>query len=60
MTVLNLAPAPADASAVLAAGVDWLIVNAPEAGAILGRTVTGPASAQAAAADLSPGRARVM
>ena len=53
MTVLNLAPAPADASALLAAGADWLIVNAPEAGAILGRTVTGPASAQAAAADLA-------
>ena len=53
MTVLNLAPAPADASALLAAGVDWLIVNAPEAGAILGRAVTDPASAQAAAADLA-------
>ncbi len=58
ITVLNLAPAPADASALLAAGVDWLIVNAPEAGAILGRTVTGPAGAdpagaQAAAADLA-------
>ena len=53
LTVLNLAPAPADASALLVAGVDWLIVNAPEAGAILGRTVTGPASAQAAAADLA-------
>ena len=53
MTVLNLAPAPADASALLAAGVDWLIVNAPEAGAILGRAVTEPASAQAAAADLT-------
>ena len=53
MTVLNLAPAPPDASALLAAGVDWLIVNAPEAGAILGRTVTDPAGAQAAAADLA-------
>ena len=53
MTVLNLAPAPADASALLAAGVDWLIVNAPEAGAILGRAVTDPASAQAAAAGLA-------
>jgi ribokinase len=53
MTVLNLAPAPADASVLLAAGVDWLIVNAPEAGAILGRAVTEPASAQAAAADLT-------
>ena len=53
MTVLNLAPAPPDASGLLAAGVDWLIVNAPEAGAILGRPVTGPAGAQAAAADLA-------
>ena len=53
MTVLNLAPAPADASALLAAGVDWLIVNAPEAGSILGRAVTDPAGAQGAAADLA-------
>jgi ribokinase len=54
MTVLNLAPAPPDASGLLAAGmVDWLVVNAPEAGAILGRPVTGPAGAQAAAADLA-------
>ena len=53
LTVLNLAPAPADASALLAAGVDWLIVNAPEAGAILGRTLAGPEHAQAAAADLT-------
>lgn len=53
MTVLNLAPAPPDASGLLAAGVDWLIVNAPEAGAILGRPVADPAGAQAAAADLA-------
>jgi len=54
MTVLNLAPAPPDASGLLAAGVvDWLVVNAPEAGAILGRPVTDPAGAQAAAADLA-------
>jgi ribokinase len=53
MTVLNLAPAPPDASGLLAAGVDWLIVNAPEAGAILGRPVTDPAGAQSAAADLA-------
>jgi ribokinase len=53
MTVLNLAPARADASALLATGVDWLIVNAPEAGSILGRTLTGPAGAQGAAADLA-------
>ena len=53
LTVLNLAPAPPEASGLLGAGVDWLIVNAPEAGAILGRPVTGPAGAQAAAADLA-------
>jgi ribokinase len=52
-TVLNLAPAPPDASGVLKAGVDWLIVNAPEAAAILGRPVAGLAAAQAAAADLA-------
>jgi ribokinase len=53
MTVLNLAPAPPDASVLLEKGVDWLIVNAPEAAAILGRPVAGPAAAQAAAADLA-------
>jgi ribokinase len=53
MTVLNLAPAPPDAAGLLAAGADWLIVNAPEAGAILGRLVADPAGAQAAAADLA-------
>jgi ribokinase len=53
MTVVNLAPAPADAAGLLAAGVDWLIVNAPEAGAILGRPVADPAGAKAAAADLA-------
>jgi ribokinase len=53
MTVVNLAPAPPDASRLLKAGVDWLIVNAPEAAAILGRPVAGPAAAQAAAADLA-------
>src|SRR5580693_614573 len=52
-TVVNLAPAPPDASGMLKAGVDWLIVNAPEAAAILGRPVAGPAAAQAAAADLA-------
>ena len=53
MTVLNLAPAPPDASGLLKAGVDWLIVNAPEAAAILGLPVAGPAAAQTAAADLA-------
>jgi len=53
MTVLNLAPAPPDAAGLLAAGADWLVVNAPEAGAILGRPVADPAGARAAAADLA-------
>ena len=53
LTVLNLAPAPPEASGLLEAGVDWLIVNAPEAAAILGRPVPDPAAAQAAAADLA-------
>ena len=53
MTVLNLAPAPPDASGLLEAGVDWLIVNAPEAAAILGRPVADPAAAQAAAVNLA-------
>ncbi len=53
MTVLNLAPAPPDAAGLLAAGADWLIVNAPEAGAILGRPVPDPAGAKTAAADLA-------
>jgi ribokinase len=53
MTVLNLAPVPPDASGLLEAGVDWLIVNALEAAAILGRPVADPAAAQAAAADLA-------
>ena len=53
MTVLNLAPAPPDAAGLLKAGVDWLIVNAPEAAAILGLARAGPAAAQTAAADLA-------
>ncbi len=50
MTVLNLAPAPPDASGLLEAGVDWLIVNAPEAAAILGR-VLGPTGRPAASLE---------
>jgi ribokinase len=45
--VLNLAPAPAGAADLLAAGVDWLVVNEQEAAAVLGRPVTGPAGAGA-------------
>jgi len=53
--LLNLAPAPAetaDAAALLADGVDWLVVNESEAASVLGRAVAGPAEAGAAARDL--------
>jgi len=53
--VLNLAPAPAapaDAVALLAGGVDWLVVNESEAGAVLGRAVAGLDEARLAARDL--------
>ena len=49
--VLNLAPVPDGADALLAAGPDWLVVNAHEAAALLGRAVDGAA----AAAALAPG-----
>ena len=52
-TVLNLAPVPPGAGPLLAAGVDWLVVNAPEAGVLLGQPVTGPAGAAAAAEALA-------
>ena len=51
--VLNLAPVPAGARPLIGPGVDWLVVNAPEAGMILGRPVTGPAAARSAAAELT-------
>jgi ribokinase len=41
-TVLNLAPIPAGAAGLLAAGVDWLVVNAGEAAALLGRDLPQP------------------
>ena len=52
--ILNLAPAPPepDAAAIVAAGVDWLVVNETEAGAVLGRPVRGLAEAGEAAAAL--------
>ena len=50
--VLNLAPAPADAAAIVAGGVDWLVVNEGEAVAVLGRPVGGLAEAAQAAAAL--------
>jgi ribokinase len=56
-SILNLAPAPADAAAIVAgARPDWLVVNETEAGAVLGRPVRGLAEAgQAAAALLAAG-----
>ncbi len=56
--VLNLAPAPAEAAAIVAGGVDWLVVNESEAGAILGQPVDGLAGARRAAAGLVAAGAR--
>jgi ribokinase len=56
--VLNLAPAPADAAAIVADGPDWLVVNESEAAAVLGRLVTGLDDAARAAAELTAGGAR--
>jgi ribokinase len=50
--LLNLAPAPPDAAALVAGGADWLVVNESEAAAVLGRTVAGLAEAGQAARDL--------
>ena len=49
LRVLNLAPAPPEAADIVAAGVDWLVVNESEATAILGRPVAGLAGAGGAA-----------
>lgn len=56
-TVLNLAPVPPEASGLLAAGPDWLVVNLPEAATVLGRQVR-PGQARAAAAELARAGAR--
>jgi ribokinase len=61
MRVLNLAPAPPEAADIVAAGVDWLVVNESEAAAVLGRPVAGlagAAGAAGAAADLARTGAR--
>ena len=58
LTVLNLAPAPPEAGRLVAAGPDWLVVNESEAAAVLGRPVSGLASAARAAADLGAAGAR--
>ncbi len=56
--VLNLAPAPPEAAAIVAGGVDWLVVNETEAAAVLGRKVEGLADAAEAAAGLLAAGAR--
>ena len=56
--VLNLAPAPAEAAAIVADGVDWLVVNETEAAAVLGRKVEGLTDAGHAAAGLLAAGAR--
>src|SRR5262249_5898337 len=60
-TVLNLAPVPGEAAALLAEGPGWLVVNAQEAAAVArppGDDVPdGPARAQALAASLAAGPA---
>ncbi len=50
--ILNLAPAPPEAAAIVADGVDWLVVNESEAAAILGTPVEGLAGAKRGAAAL--------
>jgi ribokinase len=56
--LLNLAPAPPGAATIVAAGVDWLVVNESEASAVLGRPVAGLEEARSAAADLARAGAR--
>ena len=50
--VLNLAPALPEAAAIVAEGVDWLVVNETEAAAVLRRKVEGLQNAAEAAAGL--------
>ncbi len=56
--VLNLAPAPPEAAEIVAAGVDWLVVNETEAAAVLGRKVDGLKDAGQAATALVAAGAR--
>jgi ribokinase len=54
-TVLNLAPVPEGAAGLLAEQPSWLVVNATEAGALLGTEAGDVAEAQAMAARLAAG-----
>src|SRR5271157_5274581 len=59
--ILNLAPVPQspdEAAAIVADGVDWLVVNETEAAAVLGRKVEGLTDAAEAAAGLAAAGAR--
>ena len=59
--VLNLAPAPEQAAALMAGAapdLDWLVVNETEAAAVLGRPVSGLADAGRAAGQLVAAGAR--
>ena len=56
--LLNLAPVPPEAATLLAAGVDWLVVNESEAAALLGLPVAGLRDAADAAAGLAAMGAR--
>jgi ribokinase len=58
LCVLNLAPVPEQAAAIVADGVEWLVVNESEAGAVLGRPVDGLKDAAQAAAELAAAGAR--
>ena len=58
LRLLNLAPAPPEAAELVAAGVDWLVVNESEAAAVLGGPVAGLADAAEAAAALVRAGAR--
>src|SRR6266516_2597294 len=50
--LVNLAPVPRDAPALVAAGIDWLVVNESEASQLLGRSVAGLSDAVSAASGL--------
>jgi ribokinase len=53
LRVLNLAPAPPEAADIIAADVDWLVVNESEAASVVGTPVDGLAGAARAAATLA-------
>jgi ribokinase len=59
-TVLNLAPVPDGAAGLLADPPGWLVVNAHEAGALLGQEAGDVAEARAMAARLARGDGRAV